>query len=238
MRNSPHALPDLTDWAWGWTVSEWGLPIEPGRPIADPWPADPRPAFQVLYYRDEELLLHGDFAIPRSFFFLWIAWQAEYGTALRVIIERGEPICDWVSIRRRPGGRPVSAAQMRKLGLPRLIRAAVERAGGRIDPQSGAFTPAVWLESDDRAQFNRALGEGQRKPRRGKRLQDDELRQVACVYRAALERGKPPTASVQDEFRVAYPTAGRWVMEARRRGFLPPTTRGVASAEPNPDLEA
>ena len=230
-------LPDLSEWGWGWTLSEWGVPIDPGRPIVDVWSADSPSSFRVLYYRDEELLSHGEFAIPRSFFFLWVGWQAEYGTALRVCIDRGEPICDWVSVRRRPGGRSVSAAQLRKLGLPRLIRAAVERAGGRIDLQSGAFTPAVLLEADQREQFSRALGEGQRKPRRGKRLQDDELRQVADVYRSAFELGRPPTAAVQDEFRIAYPTAGRWVMEARRRGFLPPTTRGVAAAGPHNEEE-
>lgn len=64
-----------------------------------------------------------------------------------------------------------------------------------------------------------------RRPQRGARITDDQLREVAMVYRAALaesEGRKAPTEAVRDMFTISRSTAGRWVEEARRRGFLGP----------------
>lgn len=60
-----------------------------------------------------------------------------------------------------------------------------------------------------------------RAPRSG-RVTDEDLRAVADVYLAATARGEPPVLAVEKEIGKSRPTAGRWVMMARERGFLPP----------------
>jgi len=60
------------------------------------------------------------------------------------------------------------------------------------------------------------------KAQRGRRLEPAHFEQVADTYRVAVQGGAPPTQAVTDKFQVPYSTAGRWVMEARRRGFLAP----------------
>jgi hypothetical protein len=218
-------------------LAEWSLPLEADRELVDLWKDNPAPAFRVLFYADEEWLQRGDFAIPRQFFFLWNveASSTSPRIALRIVIERGEPVCDWLSIERRTGGAAITGTNLRELRLSTLVRAAAQRAGGRVARRrrgSAELRPAVFLDAAERERFRETIGEGRRTPRRGKRLQHNELERVAEVYRLATERGMPPTQAVREAFHVSYPTAGRWVHEARNRGLLPKTTRGVPAAEP------
>ena len=68
-------------------------------------------------------------------------------------------------------------------------------------------------------------------PRRGVRVSDEHLLNVARVYRNALAAGEPPTAAVEKKFFTKRANAGRWVMEARRRGFLDPAPRPRQAGE-------
>jgi hypothetical protein len=70
-----------------------------------------------------------------------------------------------------------------------------------------------------------------RKPRQGARLTDDELQVAAEVYRDALRRGAHPTQTVQRVMHVSRSTAGRWVMECRKRALLGPTTERRAGEQ-------
>lgn len=65
---------------------------------------------------------------------------------------------------------------------------------------------------------------------RGKRHQITEahLSEVVAVYQQATAQGEGPTRAVSNHFNVAHSTAAKWVMGARRRGLLAPTTPGVA----------
>lgn len=60
---------------------------------------------------------------------------------------------------------------------------------------------------------------------------DDYLRTLADVYRAAVEQGEPSVIAVQKRFGLSRSTAGRHVAIARRRGFLGPTRMGVAGED-------
>lgn len=64
----------------------------------------------------------------------------------------------------------------------------------------------------------------------------DHFRQVAEVYRAALDDRGNPTQAVKDHFRVSESTAAKWVSHARNQlELLPPTRPGVAKGvEPAP----
>jgi hypothetical protein len=87
-------------------------------------------------------------------------------------------------------------------------------------PQQVALTAA------ERAEFYEQFAIGARQPRQGSPLTDDNLRQVAELYRVAVEHGAPPTQTVADQMHVARSTAARWVGAARKRGFLGPAVRG------------
>jgi hypothetical protein len=47
---------------------------------------------------------------------------------------------------------------------------------------------------------------------------------VALRYLQLLASSHKPTKEIADEVGVPHPTAQRWVVDARRRGYLPPAT--------------
>ena len=59
-------------------------------------------------------------------------------------------------------------------------------------------------------------------PKRGSRITDDTLQEIADVYQQAQRRGSPVTYAVASHFHVSESTAGKRIMKARERGFLPP----------------
>jgi hypothetical protein len=67
-----------------------------------------------------------------------------------------------------------------------------------------------------------------RRPFRRRKVTTKRLAEVADVYRRHLH--SQPTAAVAEHFAITRPTAGRWVVSARRAGLLPPTTPGIKRA--------
>jgi hypothetical protein len=80
----------------------------------------------------------------------------------------------------------------------------------------------------ERATFYERYAKDARRPRRGSPVTDEHLRRVAALYRAALERGDPPTQTVGDEMHAGRSTAARWVAKARERGLLGEALPGKA----------
>jgi hypothetical protein len=66
-----------------------------------------------------------------------------------------------------------------------------------------------------------------RRPRRRK-VTEDMLGEIARVYRDHLDEG--PWRAIQDRFSVSESTAGRYVLLARKAGYLPVTTAGKKQA--------
>ena len=60
---------------------------------------------------------------------------------------------------------------------------------------------------------------------------DDALRLVASAYRLSYVAGDPPARSVQSLLGIPRSTVGRWIMLARKRGFLGPTEERKAGEE-------
>ena len=52
------------------------------------------------------------------------------------------------------------------------------------------------------------------------KYQDDHFRRVADLYHEALDTERRPRAVVADLFDTTTATAGRWIREARQRGFI------------------
>lgn len=61
---------------------------------------------------------------------------------------------------------------------------------------------------------------GTMRPSRRRIITPGLLKEVADVYRAALNAGRPPTIEVAEHFMVSHRTATRWVGEARKGGHL------------------
>ncbi len=57
-------------------------------------------------------------------------------------------------------------------------------------------------------------------PRRGIVMSDDDLAQVAAVYRKAWNEGRSVTEAVAEDRRISRSTAGKRIMKARQRGLL------------------
>lgn len=58
---------------------------------------------------------------------------------------------------------------------------------------------------------------------------NESLGRVSFEYQRAVREGRPPTQAVVDALGLTRSTAGRWIAQARREGFLEPATPGRAS---------
>jgi hypothetical protein len=110
---------------------------------------------------------------------------------------------------------PISARLLRSIPIAECIQAAIASAAVREERRSNEIAYTFG---------GRDITEQMEHARAAPRNSDEHLRAVAEVYSRADEK---PTQAVQDAWPFnSYSTASRWVMQARRRGFLPPTTRG------------
>jgi hypothetical protein len=57
-------------------------------------------------------------------------------------------------------------------------------------------------------------------PHKGRRLEADELQQVADVYRAAHAEARPVNEAIRDAFDLTKDGAAKRIMAARRAGLL------------------
>jgi hypothetical protein len=190
-----------------WPIS---LPEEVAPPVI-------APGFAIFYAADSDLVEVAGYEVPREFYALLDIPKDAPRTALHVRIEGGEPVVQAVTVIRRPGELPLSASSYRKVNLRRLVEIAAARATLRA--------PGL-VRTEQVAQDIAAT---RPTPRRGSRISDEFLEEVAAVYRkAVLDGSRSPTWAVGEHFHTARSNAGRWVMEARRRGLLGEAKPGQA----------
>jgi hypothetical protein len=152
---------------------------------------------------------------------------------LEIVLENGRLTCKMVHVRGGANSHGLDTATMRGLNLTGLIDATAAPAsfvraepGDNPDGVWQGYTP--WHQRDE-DELSSWLQKTSRTPRRGKAISDAELRRVAEIYRTAVVHRTPPTKKVATEMHVARSTAGRWVVQARKRGFLGAApTRGKA----------
>jgi hypothetical protein len=115
---------------------------------------------------------------------------------------------------------------------------------GRIETAVGANAQvqlmlAVGLNEEvPDEMFSAFTGKGIDEPRRyrlkrpaTRRLEDAFFQNVARAYRDALIRGLNPRQTLAADAGAAPDTVAGWVLQARRRGHLPPTQPGKAMAD-------
>ncbi|MFS3127484.1 hypothetical protein ACLM5J_03670 [Nocardioides sp. Bht2] len=126
----------------------------------------------------------------------------------------GRPVCMGAgAFMVEPDDREVQTADLRAIRVRDMLDHGVRYlAAKRSVSQAGS----AWEIGPD-------LGrEGVRKVQQARRrVNDDQLREVARVYKANLDGA--PTAAVRDHFDTSLRTASNWVKRATERGFI--TTR-------------
>jgi hypothetical protein len=104
-------------------------------------------------------------------------------------------------------GAVITAERLRSLPLAEMRAAVAARLAG--DDAFGAF--------------------GKVARERGKAWPDEHYRQVAGVYKSAVEHREPPLKAIQEHWHVSRPGAAKYVKGARERGFLGwPGRAGIA----------
>jgi hypothetical protein len=165
------------------------------------------------------------YAVPRRF----VSTVRDKDLSVEVEMEtevddRGRPHC------RRLEVRPLDHAEvtgdtLRRIPIARWLGFLMTEAMWRVTAPGEMQTGMLQAE---RAEFYERYAQGARRPRSGSPITADHLCKVAELYRAALERGDPPTQTVADEMYAARSTAARWVAKARERGLLGPSLPGRA----------
>jgi hypothetical protein len=161
-----------------------------------------------------------DYALPRRWRSTLDAEHLSYRVELEFATRNGTPECWALRLVARDDGDAISASRVREVRIEECIRVAITAAAMRIERRDDeiVFTPGS-TDLTERVELASRPGS------------DDHLREVAKVYEQASEK---PTLAVEKAFVVPHSTAARWVVEARRRGFLLPTTRGRPSARKEP----
>ncbi|MET8521515.1 hypothetical protein [Nocardioides sp. NPDC004968] len=145
------------------------------------------------------------------------------GPQVRVVFEMrddGTPVAVEARFTSDPDGRGLRTAD---LAAFRVENAAKRAFQGFAVPVSGG--PLMSRTPDERRQISRDLDRAVSKRRPPT---DAHLREIAEVYRTALDEGRRPTQAVADTFDLSARTAARRVEQARAAGILPKTSKGKA----------
>jgi hypothetical protein len=178
-------------------------------------------------------------------------------TTLHVEIDQERAWCRRVDVQAEDGGE-VTGEHLRQIPVKRYVEWALTWLLYKVQtPEDLPWTPndpiedlprdMIGLEfvhlpdgdfavnpvpSGERVAFYEQYTSKARRPRRGSPVTDEHLTQVAELYRAAFERGDPPTQTIADTMHVARSTAARWVGLARKRGLLGASLPGRAGEAP------
>jgi hypothetical protein len=175
--------------------------------------------YEIFIGADVEWVRYGDeFRIPQAFSFEWHPKEADRTITLFLQVIDNELVCIGMIVAMRV---PKPLRTLRDISIDKLKRLAGERAafqepGPKSDWKIRMPVMVTGRQREWRAAYERKAR------RRGKQLPDEHYQQVAQIYRDALKTGRKPTKAVAEDLHTAYSNAGRWVVEARRRGFLEP----------------
>jgi len=144
---------------------------------------------------------------------LWVSVDDEHGAT-----------CDRLELR-TVSQEPLTAVAVRSVRLAELIRAAVGAASHlvRVRPD-GRYELAAMTAADAYTLRHEVLA---RRPR-SVAVSREELEQVAAIYNAARDAGRPPLLAVMEERNLSRSTASRLIRRARaeRPPLIPPARGG------------
>jgi hypothetical protein len=169
------------------------------------------------------------------------------GGWLEVVIrpEQGHPSRLYVRLWRAEDGNwhpqgtlygGVTPEALPKIPLRRILLAVAaseslrEKLAARLDetPPEPAET-RVWLSAFDGFVVPEPPPVEIKRPK-GRNLSDEFYASVGEAYRVAVERMENPRTTIAESAGVSNEVAGRWVRQARKRGYLPATEPGKVTA--------
>lgn len=124
---------------------------------------------------------------------------------LFVCVEDGKPVVNRLTLERLPGERDLSAGDLQRLPLDRIVTAVQRQIAYRAALAAGHSDPAAAAET---AGTQRG---------RWRRVDRDLLEKVA---HHVLSSPEAPTKAVQENLFCSHRTASRWIAEARRQGVI------------------
>lgn len=216
-----------------------------GAGIKSLWVGDPDP--DAGYFRLAE-----DFAVPASFPVTVAPDDAALPVChILVAFEGRKPTCADLRLEQRE--QPIDGTMLRKVPLSTYLREAVahaafrftrdraaaekarEELGGQVGREREVDGEPAWVfrepdksMSADVLEVRGVAKKSSRQPRRGIPLTDDDLRDIAAMYREAVRVSRAPTEALAQRMGVSRPTMSRWIAKARERGFLGPARQGSA----------
>jgi len=142
-----------------------------------------------------------------------------YDVELVVTTTDGRLTAREIRVSQVPEGPPVTGTALRSIPVAALTKLAVAAAlEVESNPDGAGVRMSALLLTPEVATRLRVGGPT-----------DETLAWVARIYRLALLAGDPPTKVVETALALPRSTAGRWVAQARRRGYLGPSDgRGKA----------
>jgi hypothetical protein len=175
----------------------------------------------------ELFALDADYALPRHF---WITYTLEGDERLRLDVavdDRGSAHCTRIEVLASDESG-ITTETLRGVPVARLLRLGTTAALMKYERSAdGDVIGFARTDNEEKRQFYQRYSQA-RRPKQGSAITDEQLEQVATVYRRAVEDGKRPTEIVGETMNVARSTAARWITRARERGFLGPALRGRA----------
>jgi hypothetical protein len=152
---------------------------------------------------------------------LEVTVTARYGNGpiLRIELgfEDGRPVVSSFAVEREEGGPPISASMVDELPIGSIFDEVIGRlattglAMFRAHNAASEGRPRVFLTPEEAEAARTSVG------RRGRPVEDDQLRLVAEIVQANPYAPRP---EIRDRLHVSERTASRWIKEARRRGLL------------------
>jgi hypothetical protein len=145
-----------------------------------------------------------------------IAYDMDNGpdVEIEVIPERGRLVAEEIRLRRGKDGAPITTESIRLVQVAHLVQWAaqhvlrLEKLPTEDDSSSAtSMVPAGVTDAD--VEYVREHG-----------LTDRTLQIVAHAYRMGMLMGHSPTKRVEEWLEQPRSTVGRWIAEARKRGYL------------------
>jgi hypothetical protein len=161
--------------------------------------------------------LHADWGDGKA----WVRFGKDKRDRLNRIVELHTS--DPANVRRIPLKRIHAAATMRGAGLVQLMLAL----GFNEQPPPDMFSRPVDKDVGQTLERRFRL---KRPP--GKRLADEFYRDVAHAYQSAVAFGMNPRQAIVADTGAADATVAGWVLDARKRGYLPKGQPGKVTARP------
>lgn len=143
-------------------------------------------------------------------------------TRLEFLAESGEPLGI-----RQSDLRGVEVAAVAEYSIALFAR---ERRPRTVEVDGEQVTYSAFVPVTDQARLAQAAGKlrDMRAGQTSRGITPQLLQQVARIYRANVDGN--PNKAIEVHFGVAQRTAAEYVSRARKRGLLPPTTRGKKQA--------